>query len=118
MDSCAGQNSSQAAAVRPGGMTELFAERVEVAVGNVRRGNGPAGLRWRPPLTVEPGNPAWERIPVTTASSTPQTVNYSGADGITLVADEWNRGSHAVAERPTIVMLHGGGQNRFSWKNT
>ncbi|MBO0885055.1 MAG: alpha/beta hydrolase [Mycobacterium sp.] len=55
---------------------------------------------------------------MTTASSTPQTVDYSGANGITLVADEWNRGSHAVADRPTIVMLHGGGQNRFSWKNT
>jgi pimeloyl-ACP methyl ester carboxylesterase len=55
---------------------------------------------------------------VTTVSSTPQTVNYSGVDGITLVADEWNRGSDAVADRPTILMLHGGGQNRFSWKNT
>jgi pimeloyl-ACP methyl ester carboxylesterase len=34
-----------------------------------------------------------------------------------LVADEWNRDA-AVAGRPTILMLHGGGQNRFSWKNT
>lgn len=48
--------------------------------------------------------------------STPQTVEYSGADGITLVADEWNRG--AADGRPTMLMLHGGGQNRFSWKNT
>jgi pimeloyl-ACP methyl ester carboxylesterase len=55
---------------------------------------------------------------VTAVSSTPQTVDYSGADGITLVADEWNRGCDAVAGRPTILMLHGGGQNRFSWKNT
>jgi pimeloyl-ACP methyl ester carboxylesterase len=38
-------------------------------------------------------------------------------DGITLVADEWNRGAD-TAGRPTILMLHGGGQNRFSWKNT
>lgn len=53
-----------------------------------------------------------------TTSSTPQIVDYSGVDGITLVADEWNRGSDAVADRPTILMLHGGGQNRFSWKNT
>jgi pimeloyl-ACP methyl ester carboxylesterase len=54
---------------------------------------------------------------VSTATSTPQTVEYSGVDGITLVADEWNRG-RAAADRPTILMLHGGGQNRFSWKNT
>ena len=50
-------------------------------------------------------------------SSTPQTVEFSGVDGITLVADEWNRGAD-VAGHPTILMLHGGGQNRFSWKNT
>jgi pimeloyl-ACP methyl ester carboxylesterase len=55
---------------------------------------------------------------VTTVSSTPQTAEYSGVDGITLVADEWNRGVDATAGRPTILMLHGGGQNRFSWKNT
>ena len=51
-------------------------------------------------------------------SSTPQTVDFSGIDGITLTADEWNRGSDSAADRPTILMLHGGGQNRFSWKNT
>jgi pimeloyl-ACP methyl ester carboxylesterase len=51
-------------------------------------------------------------------SSTPQTVEFSGVQGITLVADEWNRGSDGAAGRPTILMLHGGGQNRFSWKNT
>ena len=36
------------------------------------------------------------------------------------LADEWNRGTPAnsPADRPTILMLHGGGQNRFSWKNT
>ena len=50
-------------------------------------------------------------------SSSPQTVEFSGVDGITLVADEWNRGAD-TADRPTILMLHGGGQNRFSWKNT
>jgi pimeloyl-ACP methyl ester carboxylesterase len=52
---------------------------------------------------------------VSAVSSTPQTVRFSGHEGITLVADEWNRGN---GERPTILMLHGGGQNRFSWKNT
>jgi pimeloyl-ACP methyl ester carboxylesterase len=55
---------------------------------------------------------------VTTTSSTPQTVEYSGVQGLTLVADEWNRGVDAVAGRETILMLHGGGQNRYSWKNT
>jgi pimeloyl-ACP methyl ester carboxylesterase len=55
---------------------------------------------------------------MTTVSSTPQTVEYSGVNGLTLVADEWNRGAEAAADRATILMLHGGGQNRFSWKNT
>jgi pimeloyl-ACP methyl ester carboxylesterase len=55
---------------------------------------------------------------VSAVNSTPHTVEFLGVDGITLVADEWNRGADAAADRPTILMLHGGGQNRFSWKNT
>ncbi len=55
---------------------------------------------------------------MSTVSSTPETVEFSGVDGIALVADEWNRGSDVAADRPSILMLHGGGQNRFSWKNT
>ncbi|MGH3562370.1 MAG: alpha/beta fold hydrolase [Mycobacterium sp.] len=51
-------------------------------------------------------------------AGTPRTVEYSGVDGITLVADEWNRDLDGAAGRPTVLMLHGGGQNRFSWKNT
>jgi pimeloyl-ACP methyl ester carboxylesterase len=47
----------------------------------------------------------------------PATVKFHGDQALTLVADEWNRGAGDPA-RPTIVMLHGGGQNRFSWKNT
>jgi pimeloyl-ACP methyl ester carboxylesterase len=54
---------------------------------------------------------------VSTVSSSSQTVEFAGVGGITLVADEWNRGADAGG-RPTILMLHGGGQNRFSWKNT
>ena len=54
---------------------------------------------------------------MSTVSSNPTTVEFSGVDGITLVADEWNREAAAPA-RPTILMLHGGGQNRFSWKST
>ncbi|BBX09547.1 peroxidase [Mycolicibacterium aichiense] len=45
-------------------------------------------------------------------------MEFRGTDDLALVADEWNRGAESAAERPTILMLHGGGQNRFSWKNT
>ena len=54
---------------------------------------------------------------MSTVSSSHETVEFAGLGGITLVADEWNRDADA-AGRPTILMLHGGGQNRFSWKNT
>ncbi|OBH99603.1 alpha/beta fold hydrolase [Mycobacterium sp. E2733] len=53
----------------------------------------------------------------TVSSSVPQTVEFSGLGGITLVADEWNGGTDG-AGRPSVLMLHGGGQNRHSWKNT
>lgn len=49
-------------------------------------------------------------------SSSLKTVEFAGVGGLTLIADEWNRGTSDP--RPTILMLHGGGQNRFSWKNT
>ena len=47
----------------------------------------------------------------------PTTVEFSGDASLTLVGDEWNRG-HGRGDQPTILMLHGGGQNRFSWKST
>jgi pimeloyl-ACP methyl ester carboxylesterase len=53
---------------------------------------------------------------VSTTRSEPQTVKFRGIEDITLVADEWNRG--ASSHQPTVLMLHGGGQNRHSWKNT
>ena len=53
---------------------------------------------------------------MSTTRSEPQTVKFRGAEDITLVADEWNRG--VPSSQPTVLMLHGGGQNRFSWKNT
>ncbi|WP_245234171.1 alpha/beta fold hydrolase [Mycobacterium sp. PS03-16] len=53
-----------------------------------------------------------------TAHSAPQTVTFTGVGGLTLVGDEWNRGAASAADRPTVLMLHGGGQNRFSWKKT
>jgi pimeloyl-ACP methyl ester carboxylesterase len=55
---------------------------------------------------------------VSNASSTPQTVTFRGVDDLNLIADEWNRGAASAGGRPTVLMLHGGGQNRYSWKNT
>lgn len=55
------------------------------------------------------------KLPEVTA---PETVEFRGDTSITLVADEWNRDAPQARDRLTIVMLHGGGQNRFSWKNT
>jgi pimeloyl-ACP methyl ester carboxylesterase len=59
---------------------------------------------------------------VSSVTSAPQTVEFRGVDDLVLIADEWNRpvvGPRASGSaRPTILMLHGGGQNRFSWKNT
>jgi pimeloyl-ACP methyl ester carboxylesterase len=55
---------------------------------------------------------------VSPMSSAPETVTYCGMNDVALVADEWNRGAADADGRPSIVMLHGGGQNRFSWKNT
>ena len=55
---------------------------------------------------------------MTSLSSAPVTVEFRGVNDLALVADEWNRGAAAVSERSTILMLHGGGQNRYSWKNT
>jgi pimeloyl-ACP methyl ester carboxylesterase len=53
---------------------------------------------------------------VSTGHSELQTVKFRGADGLTLIADEWNRA--ARDDRPSVLFLHGGGQNRYSWKNT
>ncbi|MEW5808334.1 MAG: alpha/beta hydrolase [Actinomycetota bacterium] len=54
-------------------------------------------------------------------SSDATIATFAGADGLRLVADEWNRPSVTEgfdAARPSVLMLHGGGQNRWSWKNT
>ncbi len=55
---------------------------------------------------------------MSTVHSEPQTVKFRGVDDLVLVADEWNRGAESAADRPTVLMLHGGGQNRHSWKKT
>jgi pimeloyl-ACP methyl ester carboxylesterase len=55
---------------------------------------------------------------VSTTNSESQTDKFRGVDDLVLVADEWNRDAPSAAGRPSILMLHGGGQNRFSWKNT
>lgn len=39
---------------------------------------------------------------------------FHGAESLALVGEEWN----ARGELPTVLLLHGGGQNRHSWKNT
>ena len=59
-----------------------------------------------------------ERTSQAEGGSNAQTVRFRGIDELTLVADEWNRDADTAADKPTILMLHGGGQNRFSWKNT
>ncbi|MGW6119947.1 alpha/beta fold hydrolase [Nocardia sp. NPDC055165] len=43
----------------------------------------------------------------------PTTLRLRAADGLTLVAD-----SFGAEGGPLVVMLHGGGQNRHSWKRT
>ncbi|MFD4461910.1 alpha/beta fold hydrolase [Nocardia sp. NPDC058480] len=43
----------------------------------------------------------------------PTTLRLRAADGLTLVAD-----SFGAEDGPLVVMLHGGGQNRYSWKRT
>ncbi|MCX8556500.1 alpha/beta hydrolase [Mycolicibacterium mucogenicum] len=59
-----------------------------------------------------------ERTSPAEGGSNVQTVRFRGIDELTLVADEWNRDAATAADKPTILMLHGGGQNRHSWKNT
>jgi len=58
---------------------------------------------------------------VSTPRTKSRTVTFRGAGDITLVADEWNRDARSAPSgdgRPTVLLLHGGGQNRHSWKNT
>ena len=87
-------------------------------MGNVSRAARPGDDAGRAEPEEEPGRLTGERTSVSAVYSTPHTVEFFGVDGIRLVADEWNRGADAAADRPTILMLHGGGQNRFSWKST
>jgi pimeloyl-ACP methyl ester carboxylesterase len=68
-------------------------------------------VRW---VTSGPGSA--ERMSMGVTRS--RTVRFHGAGGVTLVADEWDPGADVAGGRPTVVLLHGGGQNRFSWKNT
>jgi pimeloyl-ACP methyl ester carboxylesterase len=58
---------------------------------------------------------------VSTIRSEPTTATFRGSDDLTLVADEWNNPDATEGfdqSNPSILMLHGGGQNRFSWKKT
>ncbi|MGE2730148.1 alpha/beta fold hydrolase [Mycolicibacterium vaccae] len=58
---------------------------------------------------------------MSTGRTEPTTTPFRGSDDLTLVGDEWNRPSETPgfdASRPSVLMLHGGGQNRHSWKKT
>ena len=44
----------------------------------------------------------------------PESVSYTGAAGISLAGDRWE----APGSRGTVLLLHGGGQTRHSWKRT
>ncbi|HEY9263166.1 MAG TPA: alpha/beta hydrolase [Mycobacterium sp.] len=62
---------------------------------------------------------------MSTDRSESTSVTFRGADDLALVADEWNNpeatarsGAEFDTSRPSVLMLHGGGQNRFSWKKT
>ncbi|MYR07243.1 alpha/beta fold hydrolase [Gordonia sp. SID5947] len=46
----------------------------------------------------------------------PEQTSFTGVDGIALRADEWRPVGAQVG--PTIILLHGGGQTRHSWKQT
>jgi len=49
---------------------------------------------------------------------TSRIVSFTGVDGVTLVGDEWDPPADGQPSGPTVLMLHGGGQNRHSWKKT
>ena len=58
---------------------------------------------------------------MSTTRSEPTTATFRGADDLSLVADEWNNPETTEGfdlSRLSVLMLHGGGQNRFSWKKT
>ncbi len=58
---------------------------------------------------------------MSTTRSEPTTATFRGDDGLTLIADEWNLPDATRdfdRSHPSVLMLHGGGQNRFSWKKT
>ncbi|MBB2993168.1 pimeloyl-ACP methyl ester carboxylesterase [Mycolicibacterium iranicum] len=58
---------------------------------------------------------------MSTGHSEPRTATFRGAEDLALVADEWNNPAETVGfdeTRPSVLMMHGGGQNRFSWKKT
>ncbi len=48
----------------------------------------------------------------------PESVTFHGLDGIALIGDQWNYRPPASDGQPTVLLLHGGGQTRFSWRKT
>ena len=51
--------------------------------------------------------------PATPPETVPETVVFGGAGGLRLTADIWG-----AQRQRTVLMLHGGGQTRHSWKAT
>ncbi|PXW35080.1 alpha/beta fold hydrolase [Nocardia sp. 348MFTsu5.1] len=62
----------------------------------------------------------------TTTPPAPKQVEFTGSGGIRLVADHWSpastdRAADGAVGTPSpriVLLMHGGGQTRFSWKNT
>lgn len=50
---------------------------------------------------------------MTRSTDDSRRVDFTGAGGLRLVADAWG-----APDAPTVLMLHGGGQHRHSWKDT
>lgn len=67
------------------------------------------------------GGDELERMPVSATRSEPTTTTFRGSGDLALVADAWNTPSATPGldpAQPSVLMLHGGGQNRHSWKKT
>lgn len=57
-------------------------------------------------------------MPVSSDNTESHTIALRGVDDLSLVGDEWNPDAESTADQPTVLLLHAGGQNRHSWKNT
>lgn len=56
--------------------------------------------------------------PQPTGAFQPTGVRLRGSGGLSLAADHWTAVRNGDSPASTILLLHGGGQTRHSWKNT